>query len=319
MTAHRLAILDDYQDVALRSADWSRLGPVEVVRFGEHLDAPELVRRLQGCTIVVAMRERTAFPRVVLEQLGDLQLLVTTGAANASIDVAAANERGVTVCGTGGSGAPTVELTWALILAVARQVPREDAATRAGRWQETVGIQLAGCTLGLWGLGRVGSRVATVGTAFGMEVIAWSDNLTDERAARFGARRVERDVLLEESDVLSLHVQLSERTVGRIGERELRAMKPSALLVNTSRGPLVHEASLVRALQEGWLRGVGLDVYDQEPLPPQHPLLSTPNTVLTPHLGYVTEANYRAFYGDAVEDVVRYLAGDLVRVVVARR
>jgi phosphoglycerate dehydrogenase-like enzyme len=313
----RIAVLDDYQYAAAGFADWTRLPePAEVVEFADHLADPDaLVRRLQPFDVVVAMRERTPFPRAVLERLPRLRLLVTTGARNPSIDVAAAAERGVTVCGTRAHPSGTAELTWALILAVARQVPREDASVRAGGWQQTVGTDLAGARLGLLGLGRLGERVARIGLAFEMDVVAWSANLTDERAAEVGVRRVGEEELLATADVVSVHLQLSDRTRGLIGARELGLMKPTAILVNTSRGPIVDEAALVHALREGRIAGAGLDVFDVEPLPRHHPLRELRRAVLTPHLGYVTERTYEVFYGDAVDDVAAWLAGSPVRVV----
>jgi phosphoglycerate dehydrogenase-like enzyme len=314
---HRIAVLDDYQYVAATYADWSRLPhAVEVVEFSDHVDDREtLVRRLQPFDVVVAMRERTPFPRGLLERLPNLKLLVTTGAANKSIDVAAADERGVTVCGTGAHPPGTGELTWALILAVARHIPQEDASVRAGGWQQTVGLDLAGATLGVIGLGRLGSRVARIGQAFEMDVVAWSHNLTDERAAEVGVRRVSKEELLSSADVVTVHLQLSERTRGLIGREELSRMKPSAILVNTSRGPIVDEHALIEALRGGAIHGAGLDVFDQEPLPRHHPLREVRRAVLTPHLGYVTEKTYEVFYRDAVEDVAAWLAGEPIRVV----
>ena len=314
---HRIAVLDDYQHVAASFADWSRVPePVEVVEFSDHVsDEDALVVRLQPFDVVVAMRERTPFPRSLLERLPTLKLLVTTGARNKSIDVAAATELGVTVCGTGAHAPGTAELTWALILAVARNVPQEDAAVRAGGWQHTIGTDLDGATLGVIGLGRLGERVARIGQAFGMDVIAWSQNLTDERAAEVGVRRVDKDELLATADVVTIHLQLSDRTRGLIGKDELARMKPSAILVNTSRGPIVDEAALIDTLRRGAIRGAGVDVFDQEPLPQDHPLRELNNVVRTPHLGYVTRKTYEVFYRDAVEDVAAFLAGNPLRVV----
>jgi phosphoglycerate dehydrogenase-like enzyme len=312
----RIAILDDYQDAARRLADWSRLpADAELVVFRDHLsDAAAVAARLADFDVVVAMRERTPFPRALLERLPRLRLLVTTGMRNASIDLQAAADRGVVVCGTGGLPYPTAELAWGLVLALARRIPREDGATREGRWQETVGLGLNGKTLGVLGLGTLGSRVARFGRAFEMEVLAWSQNLTAERAAEHGAVRVEKDELLARSDVVSIHLVLSERTRGLIGARELGLMKRTAFLVNTSRGPIVDETALVRALREGTIAGAGLDVYDEEPLPLGHPLRGLPNTVITPHLGYVTEETYRIFYGQALEDILAFLRGEPTRV-----
>lgn len=312
----RIAVLDDYQGAALTSADWGSIPDGEVVTFADHLDDEHaLAERLRGCEVVVAMRERTPFPRSLLERLPDLRLLVTTGARNASIDVAAARERGVTVCGTRGSGSPTAELTWGLILALARHIPREDAATRAGQWQTTLGIGLQGRTLGVIGLGNLGGQVARVGRAFGMDVIAWSQNLTAERAAEVGATLVTKDELLARADFATIHLVLSERTRALIGARELALMRPDAYLVNTSRGPIVEEAPLIEALRTHRIAGAALDVFDHEPLPHDHPLLALHNVVLTPHLGYVTAETYAIFYGDAVEDIRAWAAGSPLRVI----
>ena len=313
----RVAVLDDYQDVAREMADWSALPPgTEVEVFRDHLaDETEVAARLQGFDVVVAMRERTSFPHSLLTRLPALRLLVTTGMRNASIDLAAAAAAGVVVCGTGGGGGSTAELAWGLILALLRQIPREDAATRQGSWQVSLGVDLEGKTLGVLGLGRLGTRVATVGRAFRMEVIAWSQNLTAERAAAAGATLVPKDELLRRADLVSIHLVLSDRTRGLLGAPELALMKPTAYLVNTSRGPIVDEGALLDALRQGRIAGAGLDVFDQEPLPPGHPLLSAPRTVLTPHLGYVTRETYRVFFGDAVEDIGAFLGGTPLRVI----
>jgi phosphoglycerate dehydrogenase-like enzyme len=268
---------------------------------------------LAGFDVVVAMRERTPFPRSLLERLPRLRLLVTTGARNAAIDLAAAADRGVTVCSTGAHPTGPVELTWELILAVARHVPEEDAGVRAGGWQRTVGTDLVGATFGVVGLGRLGTRVARIGQAFGMDVVAWSQHLTDERAAEAGVRRVDRAELFGTADVVTVHLVLSDRTRGLVGRDELAAMKPGAILVNTSRGPIVDDAALLAALHEGRIGGAGLDVYDREPLPADAALRSAPRTVLTPHLGYVTRDTYTVFYRDAVEDVAAFLRGEPVR------
>ena len=311
----RIAVLDDYQGVSDRYADWSTLPePAEVTVFGDHLDDEDaLVDRLEPFDVIVAMRERTPFPRTLLERLPNLQLLVTTGAKNASIDVAAAAERGIPVCGTGAHPSGTAELTWALILAVARHLPEETANVREGGWQTTVGTDLAGSRLGVVGLGRLGTRVARIGQAFEMDVVAWSQNLTDERAAEAGVRRVGEQELFRTSDVVTVHLQLSDRTRGLIGADELALMKPTAMLVNTSRGPIVDEQALVDALRNGRLRGAGVDVYDREPLPADHRLRSTPGLVATPHLGYVTEATYAVFFRGAVEDVAAWMRGAPIR------
>ena len=315
----RVAVLDDYQSVALEMADWETLpADVDVDVFSDHLtEEDDLAHRLERYEVVVAMRERTPFQRSLLERLPNLRLLVTTGMRNASIDVAAANDNGVTVCGTDGVPYPTAELTWGLILALMRKIPTEDLATRNGQWQVTVGDGLHGKTLGVIGLGRLGSQVATVGVAFGMKVIAWSQNLTAERAAEFGATLVTKEELLSESDIVTIHLVLSGRTRGLIAAQELSVMKPTAYLVNTSRGPIVEESALIDALQSGTIAGAGLDVFDIEPLPLDHPLRSLPNTVLTPHMGYVTSETYRVFYAGAIEDISAYLAGSPVRVLSA--
>ena len=312
----RVAVLDDYQGVALEMADWGRLPEgTQVQVFSDHLESPDgVAKRLRDFEVVSAMRERTPFPRTLLERLPRLRLLITTGMRNASIDLDAATDLGIVVCGTGGLGYPTAELTWGLILALVRRIPQEDAATRQGRWQTTVGVRLHGKVLGVMGLGRLGSQVATIGRAFGMSVVAWSQNLTAERAAELGAALVTKDELFTRSDVLSVHLQLSQRTVGLVGGRELGLMKPTAYLVNTSRGPIVDESALLRALKEGSIAGAGLDVFDQEPLPTDHPFLHLENTVLTPHIGYVTREGYEVFYRDTVEDIAAYLAGEPVRV-----
>ncbi|MGW1199973.1 D-2-hydroxyacid dehydrogenase family protein [Streptomyces sp. NPDC002536] len=260
------------------------------------------------------MRERTPFPAAVLSRLPQLRLLVTSGMHNASIDLSAAAERGITVCGTRMTPFPAAELTWALILELARRAGAQDAGLRAGRWQSGVGTGLAGATLGVLGLGKLGRRVADVALAFGMDVVAWSPNMTPERAAAAGVRAVGKRELFEESDVVSVHLRLSDSTRGLVSEDDLRSMRPTAYLVNTSRAPIVDQAALLEALEKGWIAGAGLDVYEEEPLPGAHPLLSAPNTVLTPHIGYVTADNFALSYGDSVEAVNAYLAGVPVRV-----
>jgi len=313
----RIALLDDYQDVALTSTDWSALGPdAEVVAFHDHLADPDvLVERLRGFEVVMAMRERTAFPRAVLERLPELRLLVTAGMRNAAIDVAAASELGVTVCGTGGRGYATAELTWGLILALARHIPEEHAAILDGHWQTTVGLELRHKVLGLVGLGNLGTQVAKVGQAFGMEVIAWSQNLTAEHASERGVTRVERDELFARADVVSVHLVLSERTRGLIGAPELARMKPTASLVNTSRGPIVDEAAVVEALRERRIAGAALDVFDVEPLPAGHPFRGLDNLLMTPHIGYVTGDTYELWYREALEDIQAFAAGSPIRVI----
>jgi len=315
----RIAVLDDYQGVALTSADWSPVtahptGPCAVDVFRDHVSEPDaLVARLEPYDAVVVMRERTPLPREVLARLPQLRLVVTTGRRNPSIDTAAAVEAGITVCGTDSLATAPAELTWALVLGLSRHVVLEAEAMRAGGWQTTVGRDLAGHTLGLLGLGRIGSQVAAVGRAFGMHVVAWSRSLTPERAEAAGARSVPFDELLSSSDVVSVHLPLADGTRGLLGERELSLMRPDALLVNTSRGPIVDEAALLAALERGHLGGVGLDVFDEEPLPTDHALRTAPRTLLTPHLGYVTRDVYATFFTGVVEDVTAYLEGVPIR------
>jgi phosphoglycerate dehydrogenase-like enzyme len=315
----RLAILDDYQHVAGSLADWSRLAPtVEVTIFDDHvagLDA--LAERLGDFEIIIAMRERTPFPAALFERLPQLELLVSTGARNRAIDLDAARDAGVVVCGTRAVGGGTVELTWGLIIALTRNIAREDAAVRDGQWQTALGPELGGRTIGVVGLGRVGGRVAQIAGAFGMSPIAWSENLTAERAAAVGARLVGKDELFETADIVTLHLVLSERTRGLVGARELALMKPTAYLVNTARGPIVDERALVEALDAGAIAGAALDVFDEEPLPLGHPLRALPNTVVTPHIGYVGRDAYEAFYADALEAVDAYLAGSPIRLLEA--
>src|ERR1700722_14190166 len=311
----KIAVLDDYQHVAQSCADWGPLG-ADVVTFGSpHADTGDLVAQLRPFDVVVAMRERTPFTAERVALLPNLRLLVTTGMRNASIDVAACQAAGVTVCGTRGSAGATPELTWALILAVVRHVAEEDASVRDGGWQHTVGFGLRGRTLGVVGLGTIGRAVAAVGHAFGMEVLAWSQNLIPATAVAAGVTAVGKDDLFARSDVVTVHYKLSARSVGLVGARELRPMRPTAFLVNTSRGPIVDSDALLAALHAGNIAGAGLDVYDEEPLPAGHPFRSAPRTVLTPHLGYVTDDGYRIFYTDAVEDIAAFAAGRPVRVV----
>ena len=312
----RVAVLDDYQDVARKMTDWSVLpAEVEVEVFQDHLtDQAAVAERLKDFDIVMAMRERTPFPRALLEQLPRLRLLTTTGMRNAAIDMQAAADCNVLVCGTGGILYPTAELTWGLIFSLLRHIPDEDQATRTGRWQVSMGLGLNGKTLGLMGLGRLGSEVARVGNAFQMDVIAWSQNLTAVRAAERGATLVSKDELLVRADILSIHLVLSARSRGLIGHRELNRMKPTAYVINTSRGPIVDEAALIAALRNGTIAGAGLDVFDEEPLPLDHPLRRTENTIITPHIGYVTQETYQVFFDETVENIQAFLQGAPVRV-----
>jgi phosphoglycerate dehydrogenase-like enzyme len=307
----KIAILDDYQNVALGFADWDSLD-AEIEVFTKPLD--DVARRLAGFDVIVAMRERTRFPAEVLGKLTALKLLVSTGQRNAAIDVGAARELGIVVSGTGYIAHPTAEHTWALILAAARNLPAEERSMREGGWQVGVGSGLHGKTLGLLGLGRLGARAARIGQAFGMETIAWSQNLTAEKAAEHGVTAVSKEDLFARADVLSIHLVLSERSRGLVGAAEFAAMKPAAILVNTSRGPIVDEDALLDALRRKEIGCAAIDVYDTEPLPADHPLRGLDNTVLTPHVGYVTREVYEVFYGDAVEDIAAFKAGSPLRV-----
>jgi phosphoglycerate dehydrogenase-like enzyme len=312
----RIVLLDDYQGIALDYGGWDRVPDEwEKVALCQHIaDPDELVEALAGAEIVVAMRERTQFPAETLDRLPDLKLLITTGMGNVAIDVGAAQRNGVVVCGTGMHGPATAELAWALILGLVRKIPAEDTAMRRGDWQTTIGGDLAGATLGLVGLGRLGKRMVPVAKAFDMDVVAWSTNLDPEEARAAVAEPVTKDELFERSDIVSVHYKLSERSRGLIGAGELALMKQSAYLVNTSRGPIVDTEALLEALEAGTIAGAGLDVYDTEPLPVDHPLRSAPHSIITPHLGYVTEDTYMVFFDDAVEDVLAWLAGEPVRV-----
>ena len=308
-TRPAIAVLDDWQGAARRFADWSGVEARAGLQiFDDHLADPDaVVARLRAFDAVCVMRERTPLPRAVLERLPRLRLVVSTGSRNASIDVAAASELGIAVEHTGYASDPTIEFTWALILASCRHVAEENAAVRAGGWQHTVGTGLRGKTLGVLGLGRVGAEVARIGLAFGMRTIAWSPNLTPERAAAHGAACVAREALFGESDVLTVHMVLSSRTRGLVGAADLARMKPTARLVNTSRGPLVDEAALVEALRAGRIAGAAIDVFDTEPLPADHPLRTLPNVLATPHVGYVADDLYRTFHGDTVVALERWL------------
>jgi phosphoglycerate dehydrogenase-like enzyme len=313
----RIAILDDYQHVALKMADWSGLAPdCELVVFDRNLATEdEAARALADFDVLCLLRERIPMPRTLIERLPALKLIVVTGAHNRTLDLAAAKERGITVSHTrgGDSQHATPELAWGLILSLMRHIPQEHQRMREGGWQETVGTALHGQTLSILGLGRLGSRMASIGRAFGMEVLAWSQNLTAERAEAAGAALVAKDELFARADVLTIHLVLGERSRGLVGAAELQRMKPSAVLINTSRGPIVDEAALIAALEARDIRGAGLDVYDREPLPADHPLRRLGNVVLTPHLGYVTEGTYRMFYADTVEAIAAWRAGTPVR------
>lgn len=316
--ALRCAILDDYQNVALKLADWSKIKEVETKVYTDAVrrtDA-DTIRDCKDCEIVVMMRERTRFPRAVIEGLPKLKLLITTGAYNASIDMKACQERGITVCGTTSHGNPTTGIAFGLMLELTRRIGWENARMKAGEhWQLTLGMDIEGKTLGLLGLGKLGARAAGVGKAFGMKVIAWSQNLTPERCKEVGVEYVSKDDLFKNADFLSIHVQLGERNRGLVTARELGLMKKTAYLINTSRGPIVVESALLEALKNKQIAGAGLDVFDVEPLPVDHPFRKLDNVVLTPHLGYVSQQNYERYYPDIVENIRGFLDGKPVRVI----
>ena len=313
-----IAILDDFQDVARSFADWGRLGPrAQVTFFNDHVTGEALVERLEAFEVVMAIRERTAFPRALIGRLPKLRLLVTAGMRNLGIDLAAARERGVVVCGTPTGSAPTAELAFGLVLALSRHIVAEDRALRDGRWQTRLGSGVAGATLGIVGLGRLGAQTAGYGRAFGMQTIAWSQNLTPARAAEHSCERVDKAELFARADFVSLHLILGERTRGVVGTAELAAMKPTAYLINTSRSRLIDEPALIAALTEHRIAGAALDVYGEEPLPPGAAILAAPNTILTPHLGYATRESYEAYFPGAVEDIEAWLAGAPIRVLTA--
>jgi phosphoglycerate dehydrogenase-like enzyme len=305
----QVAILDDYQNVALRLADWSAVRRhAEITVFNDHLDDPvAVVDRLRPFDAVCVMRERTPLTREILEQLPRLKLIASTGPRNASIDTQAAAERGILVTATGYDSTPTIEFAWSLILASMRGIDREAASLKAGGWQMSLGSNLRGKSLGVVGLGNIGREVARIGLAFGMKVIAWSQNLTEEKASAAGASLVDKPTLFREADVVTVHLVLSKRTRALIGASEFALMKPTARLVNTSRGPIVDEAALIEALQERKIAGAAVDVFDSEPLSADHPFRKLDNLLATPHIGYVTEDLYRTFYGDAAANVARWL------------
>jgi phosphoglycerate dehydrogenase-like enzyme len=307
-----IAILDDYQNVSLQMADWSGLQKTNrVVVFNERLpDVAAAAKALAEFDIIGIMRERTPFTRALFEKLPKLKLLVTTGKRNASIDLEAAKAHNVTVCSTGGAGRATAELAFALMLGLARHLREEFQAMRpGGGWQTTLGFDLEGKTLGILGLGNLGAKVGKIGTAFGMKIIAWSENLTDERAKERGAERVNKDDLFNRSDIVTIHSVLSPRTRGVVAAREFALMKPTALLINTSRGPIVDETALLAALRQKNIAGYGADTFEVEPLPSDHPLRAEPRALLTPHLGYVTEETYRDFFGGMVQAIEAWVAG----------
>ena len=311
----RVAILDDYQNAALAAADWNRLGGCEIEVFDTHIADPAVVREtLQPFDVIVAMRERTPFPKSLINSLPNLKFLITTGMRNLAIDMDAARDAGIVVSGTEMLAYPAFEHAWALILALAKQIPREDRVMKSGGWQQGYGVGLSGKTLGVLGLGKLGAQLARVGLAFNMNVIAWSQNLSDERAAEVGVQKVSKSELFEQSDFLSIHMVLSDRSRGLVGKAEMAAMKKSAVLVNTSRGPIVDEAALVDALSTNEIGGAGLDVYDVEPLPKDHALRKLENVVLTGHTGFVVRELHELVYGQAVENIEAWQSGTPVRV-----
>jgi len=309
MKTYKIAVLDDYQNAALENADWSVLGQrADITVFKDHLADPEaVIERLLPFDVVCVMRERSPLPRNVIERLPNLKLIASTGAGNASIDVAAAGERGIAVVHTGYRSDPAIEFTWALILASARHVVTESNSVRAGGWQRTVGADLRGKTLGVLGLGRIGSEVARIGKAFGMNVIAWSENMTPQAAETAGATLVSKNQLFEQADFLTIHVVFSSRTRGLIGAAELARMKPTARLINTSRGPIVEEQALISVLKNKQIAGAAIDVFDVEPLPPDHPFRALDNILATPHIGYVSQGLYKTFYEDTVSNIWKWL------------
>jgi phosphoglycerate dehydrogenase-like enzyme len=311
----KVAILDDFQEVALKMADWSPLrSRAELTVFRDHIsDLTALAERLAPFDVVCAMRERTPLRRNLLERLRRLKLIVSTGKRNASIDLEAATDLGITVCATGYVGHGAAELTWALILSACKYIPQEYASVQHGGWQSRIGCDLKGRTLGLVGLGNLGSAIARFGHAFDMQVTAWSSNLTAEQAEQQNVRLATKEQLFRESDVVSVHLVSSERTRGIIGAHELGLMKPTALFVNTSRGPIVNEAALIDALRRKAIQGAALDVFDIEPLPSDHPFRTLDNVLATPHIGFVTEDTYRIFYTDTVEAILAFLDGDPIR------
>ena len=316
----RVAILDDYQGVALRLADWRSLHPdAQIEALPEHIaDLDTLAKRLHTFECLVLMRERTPLRRDLIAKLPNLKLVITTGMQNASVDAAALAERGIVFCGTEGLGHSTAELTWGLILALLRNIPREDRAIRQGRWQTTMGYGAKGKTLGIIGLGRLGTMVAGYGKAFGLDVIGWSRSLTEARATELGIKRVEKDELFRRADIVTIHVNLNDSSRGLVGASELALMKPTAYLVNTSRGPIVTEAALLATLKARRIAGAAIDVYDREPVPKDHPFLELDNVVLTPHLGYVIEEALRINYGNAVENIRAFLDGKPIRLIKPR-
>jgi phosphoglycerate dehydrogenase-like enzyme len=309
MKTYKIAVLDDYQNAALESADWSVLGQrADITVFKDHLVDPEaVIERLLPFDVICVMRERSPLPRNIIERLPNLKLIASTGAGNASIDVAAAGERGIAVVHTGYRSDPAIEFTWALILASARHIVTESNSVRSGGWQKTVGADLRGKTLGVLGLGRIGSEVARIGRAFGMNLIAWSQNMTPQAAEAAGATLVSKNQLFEHADILTIHLVLGSRTRGLIGAAELARMKPTARLINTSRGPIVEEQALISVLKNKQIAGAAIDVFDVEPLPPDHPFRTLDNILATPHIAYVSQGLYKTFFEETVSNIRKWL------------
>ena len=309
MKRYKIAVLDDYQNAALESADWSVLGHrADIAVFQDHLADPEaVIERLRPFDVICVMRERSPLPRNSIERLPNLKLIASTGAGNTSIDVAAAGDHGIAVVHTGYRSEPAIEFTWALILASTRHLVIESDSVRSGGWQKTVGADLRGKTLGVLGLGRIGSEVARIGRAFGMNLIAWSQNMRPEAAKAAGAILVSKDELFEQADILTIHLVLSSRTRGLVGATELKRMKPTAWLINASRGPIVDEQALISVLKNKQIAGAAIDVFDIEPLPPNHPSRTLDNVLATPHIGYVSHGLYTTFYGDTVSNIRKWL------------
>jgi phosphoglycerate dehydrogenase-like enzyme len=309
MNKYKIAVLDDYQNVALESADWSVLRDrADIAVFQDHLADPDaMVERLLPFDVVCVMRERSPLPRNIIERLPNLKLIASTGSGNASIDVDAASDHGIAVVYTGYASDPTIEFTWALILASVRNIVTESNSVRSGGWQQTVGTDLRGKTLGVLGLGQIGSQVARVGSVFGMNLIAWSQNMTPDAAKAAGATLVSEEQLFERADILTIHLVLSSRTRGLVGTAELERMKPTAWLINASRGPIVEEEALISALKNKRIAGAAIDVFDMEPLPPSHPFRTLDNVLATPHLGYVSHGLYKTFYEDTVSNIRKWI------------
>ena len=312
----KVAILDDYQKVALESADWSNVEKqADITVFDYHIgDEDAVANALQEFTVICCMRERTKFPESLISRLPNLKLLITSGAKNASIDMIAARQHGVTVCGTQSPGHAAAELAWGLIMSLARNIHIEDQATRTGAWQTTIGTDLKGLTLGVVGLGRHGENINRYAKAFGMNVIAWSQNLTEERCKELEVNLVDKETLFKQADVISIHLKMGKRNIDLVSSEEFDLMKSTAILVNTSRGPIINEQAMLDALNDNMIGGVGLDVYDIEPMPKDHPLLSTKNTLLTSHIGFVTKQTYEVFYGQTIEAIEAWINGKPFRI-----